>query len=104
MEMVESSSCRYRTYAWEAQRHVYRDAVLGVPQEKELVPPYPARPVPAIPHELVPVAVEAASVVPSIQAVDVAPAIFVPVVMEAAPAVASRELTSLRTPETEVGI
>jgi hypothetical protein len=29
LAMVESSSRRYRWYAWEAQRHVYCDAVLG---------------------------------------------------------------------------
>src|SRR5205814_6432725 len=30
LEMIESASRRYRGYAWEAQRHVYCAALLGV--------------------------------------------------------------------------
>jgi hypothetical protein len=59
LEMVESSSRRYRVYAWEAQRHVYRDAVLGlVPQERA---PHVA------PAELVPVTLEVISTPASIE-------------------------------------
>jgi glycosyltransferase involved in cell wall biosynthesis len=32
LEMIDSSSRRYRNYDWDAQRHVYCHAVLGVPQ------------------------------------------------------------------------
>jgi hypothetical protein len=45
VEMIEAATCRYRAYAWEAQRHVYTDAILSVvprsapgrtaPQERE---------------------------------------------------------------------
>jgi glycosyltransferase involved in cell wall biosynthesis len=45
VEMIESATCRYRAYAWEAQRHVYTQAVLSIaersapgriaPQERE---------------------------------------------------------------------
>ncbi|HST06301.1 MAG TPA: glycosyltransferase family 4 protein [Chloroflexia bacterium] len=45
VEMIESATCRYRAYAWEAQRNVYTDAILGLvpryapgrtaPQERE---------------------------------------------------------------------
>jgi glycosyltransferase involved in cell wall biosynthesis len=53
LAMVESASRRYRAYAWDAQRHVYCDAVLGaVPQYApgSVVPQEPTAHVPAIPQ------------------------------------------------------
>ena len=51
LEMVELSSRRYRGYAWEAQRHVYCDAVLGTaPQHPQAA----TRRTRVIPQERVP--------------------------------------------------
>jgi hypothetical protein len=44
LAMIEAASCRYRSYAWEAQSHVYCEAVAGS------VPEYLPAPVPAVPQ------------------------------------------------------
>jgi hypothetical protein len=67
VEMVESASCRYRAYAWEAQRHVYREAVLGAaPQYAPGRSAAHERALHAASAELVPVAVEATPMQPSV--------------------------------------
>lgn len=66
IEMVESASRRYRGYAWEAQRHVYCEAVLGVPQETRSRIPSKERAAYASPaNNMLPVAVESTPTLPS---------------------------------------
>jgi hypothetical protein len=63
--MIESASRRYRTYAWDAQRHVYCDAVLGTaPQHARGRVPSQERAV-HVTSDLLPVVVEAIPMLPS---------------------------------------
>jgi glycosyltransferase involved in cell wall biosynthesis len=60
VKMVEASSCRYQTYNWEAQRHVYCAAVLGaISERKRRVTPSPELSERVNPAELPVVPVEA---------------------------------------------
>jgi glycosyltransferase involved in cell wall biosynthesis len=62
--MIAAASCRYRGYAWEAQRHIYCEAVLGVPQQtRERIIPQ-ERVVPTSPIALRAVAVEVTPAIP----------------------------------------
>lgn len=100
LEMIESASCRYRAYAWEAQRHVYCDAVLGaVPQYAPGpdVSEEPAAHVPAVPT------------VPAVP--QLAPALIasqervahVPSMVETTLARSSMDLSGMVTPVEEAG-
>jgi glycosyltransferase involved in cell wall biosynthesis len=94
VDMVNVSSQRYRAYSWEAQRLVYRDAVLGtglgyepaldVPQER---PVHVGPPVTTISN--------VANVPVSAQELDL---VGVAVAVEAAPAPLSLELSTRATP------
>jgi len=108
LDMVEAASRRYRAYAWEAQRFIYRDAVLGLSRH------YLAddltsweRATHATSGDLVAVPVEAYSTTSTRDHMtDVGPAIMVPVTIEAIPSAASIDrssiVTPMRTSETEV--
>lgn len=64
--MIESASRRYRSYDWDAQRHVYREAALGLvpqPTRTRVVPQERVARVSS--PDLVPVAVEAIPTQPS---------------------------------------
>jgi glycosyltransferase involved in cell wall biosynthesis len=38
LEMIEAASCRYRAYSWEAQRHIYCEAVIGSAAQAPVAP------------------------------------------------------------------
>jgi glycosyltransferase involved in cell wall biosynthesis len=80
LAMIESASRRYRAYAWDAQRHVYCDAVLGaVPQHAHGRPP-------AYAHA------------PQERVAHVTPADLLPVVVESVPTPPSMDLSGMITP------
>jgi glycosyltransferase involved in cell wall biosynthesis len=81
LEMIESSSRQYRHYSWEAQRHVYADAVFGpTPQRARDRSTSDERVADMTPAGLVPVTVEARPALPAMERVaHAAPAEFVPV-------------------------
>jgi glycosyltransferase involved in cell wall biosynthesis len=94
LAMVESASRRYRTYAWEAQRHVYCDAVLGLAPQyapAPLVPQEPIVHVPAVPQY-------APALIASQEHIS-----HVPAVMEATLAMSSMDRSGVVTPVEEVG-
>jgi glycosyltransferase involved in cell wall biosynthesis len=65
LTMVESASCRYRAYSWDAQRHVYSAAVLGLIPEPELDRIPQGRVATTEPANMTSVAVEATPSLPS---------------------------------------
>lgn len=93
--MIESASLRYRAYSWEAQRHIYREALLGaIPEPAHAIPVSQERPTHLSTADLVPVAVEA---IPSQPSRDLGG-----IVMPAEEG--SIYLSGMAVPETEVGI
>jgi glycosyltransferase involved in cell wall biosynthesis/cellulose synthase/poly-beta-1,6-N-acetylglucosamine synthase-like glycosyltransferase len=105
LEMVESSSRRYRAYAWEAQRHVYCDAVLGTaPQYVPGRVTVQDRAAHSASADLVPVPVKV-EVIPAVsfreRVSEVYPTILASIAVEATPAAPSMDLGGMTVPEAE---
>jgi hypothetical protein len=102
-DMIEAASRRYRGYAWEAQRHIYRDAALGTAtrhapataavHEKPRVPATVTEPIPHVPAvpQLAPVLVVSNEPMAHVTS-------HVPSVVEASLARSSMDLSGMGAP------